>query len=168
MAITLFRLPRRVAIAFFQGTAGVALFISVAVLYFGDGSSVYSVLNLIFSLLGMFGISASFCLIWIYTPEVYPTNLRNIGLGFLTFSGNVGSMVSPYSRLLMDYIPWLPGTVCSIGCILSFFLLYFMPESQKMQMPSSMSDVKEYMKLQKRSKREKSGKEIGSIDPENT
>ncbi|XP_036356006.1 solute carrier family 22 member 8-like isoform X2 [Octopus sinensis] len=168
MAITLFRLPRRVAISFYQGTAGVALFIAVAVLYFGDGSSVYSILNIIFSLLGMFGISASYCLIWIYAPEIYPTNLRNIGLGFLTFSGSVGNMVSPYSRLLMENIPWLPGTVCSIGCILSFSLLYFMPESQKMQMPSSMSDVKAHMKLQKRSKREKSGKEIGSTDPENT
>ncbi|CAI9729660.1 Hypothetical predicted protein [Octopus vulgaris] len=131
-----------------------------------NGSSVYSILNIIFSLLGMFGISASFCLIWIYAPEIYPTNLRNIGLGFLTFSGSVGNMVSPYSRLLMENIPWLPGTVCSIGCILSFSLLYFMPESQKMQMPSSMSDVKAHMKLQKRSKREKSGKEIGSTDTE--
>ncbi|XP_014767962.1 solute carrier family 22 member 21 [Octopus bimaculoides] len=168
MAMTLFRVTRRVAIAFFLGTAGVALFLAVAVLYFGDGSSVYSVLNIIFSLLGMFGISASFCLMWIYTTEVYPTNLRNIGLGFLTFSGNVGTMLSPYSRVLMDIIPWVPETVCSIGCILSVFLLYFMPETKRMQMPSSMSDIRKQMVLQKIFKWGNSGKETGSSDREGT
>ncbi|XP_036362916.1 organic cation transporter protein-like [Octopus sinensis] len=156
MAILLFRLQRRVTMALFQGLSGVALFVAVTVTYLGDGSKLYSILNTIFSLFGMFGISASYCVIWLYAPEIYPTNLRNIGLGFLTLSGNMGNMVSPYSRLLMTYIAWLPGTIFSFGCLGCLTLLYFMPESKSMQMPMTMDDVREQLRKQKKSRRKQS------------
>ncbi|GAB1601326.1 hypothetical protein Ahia01_000410900 [Argonauta hians] len=153
MAILLFRLQRRVTMALFQGLSGVALFVAVSVTYLGDGSQANSILNTAFSLLGMFGISASYCCLWLYTPEVYPTNLRNIGLGFLTLSGSLGNMLSPFSRLLMNYITWLPGIIFSIGCLGCLLLLYFMPESQSMQMPMTMNDVRAQLRKQRSSKR---------------
>ncbi|XP_014767964.1 solute carrier family 22 member 21 isoform X2 [Octopus bimaculoides] len=156
MAILLFRLQRRVTMALFQGLSGLALFVAVTVTYLGDGSKLYSILNTVFSLFGMFGISASYCVIWLYAPEIYPTNLRNIGLGFLTLSGSMGNMISPYSRLLMTYIAWLPGTIFSFGCLGCLTLLYFMPESQSMQMPMTMDDVREQLRKQKKSRRKQS------------
>ncbi|KAF5787667.1 putative major facilitator, sugar transporter, major facilitator superfamily [Helianthus annuus] len=40
-------------------------------------------------------ISASFIIVCIYAPEVYPTNLRTTGVGIATAIGRVGGMVCP-------------------------------------------------------------------------
>nr|XP_043624604.1 organic cation/carnitine transporter 7-like isoform X2 [Erigeron canadensis] len=40
-------------------------------------------------------ISASFIIVCIYTPEVYPTNLRTTGVGIATGIGRIGGMVCP-------------------------------------------------------------------------
>ncbi|GAB1601286.1 solute carrier family 22 member 7-like [Argonauta hians] len=166
MAALLFKLQRRTTMALFQCLSGTSLLLAVIVNNIGDGSKVYSVLNTVLSMMGMFGISASYCVIWLYTPEVYPTNLRNIGLGFLTCSGCFASMISPFSRVLLKYIPWLPGTIFSVGSISSTIFLLFMPETQKLQMPSTMSDVRKQLELQKRSKKLKRRKGLATAEDE--
>uniref|UniRef100_A0A0L8I106 Major facilitator superfamily (MFS) profile domain-containing protein n=2 Tax=Octopus bimaculoides TaxID=37653 RepID=A0A0L8I106_OCTBM len=125
-----------------------------------DGKKkVFSIINTVFSMMGMFGISASNCIMWLYTPEVYPTNLRNIGLGFLAFCDSIGSMISPYFRILMLYVPWLPGTIFAIGTLTSVCLLNFMPETQRLQMPTTMDDVRKQLEAQKRKKKNPSSEE---------
>ncbi|XP_029657377.1 solute carrier family 22 member 8 [Octopus sinensis] len=150
MAMLLFKLQRRSTMALFQCTSGISLLCAVLVTNFGGEKKVYSIINTVFSMMGMFGISASNCIMWLYTPEVYPTNLRNIGLGILALCDSVGNMVSPYFRILMLYAPWLPGTIFAVGSLTSVCLLNFMPETQRLQMPSTMDDVRKQLKAQKR------------------
>uniref|UniRef100_A0A0L8HZM7 Major facilitator superfamily (MFS) profile domain-containing protein n=3 Tax=Octopus bimaculoides TaxID=37653 RepID=A0A0L8HZM7_OCTBM len=145
--------------ALFQCLSGASLLCAVLVNNFGEGSKILSIINTVCSMMGMFGISASYCVIWLYTPEVYPTNLRNIGLGFLTLCGSIGSMISPFSRILMLYVPWLPGTIFAVGSLASVCLLIFMPETQHLQMPTTMNDVRNQLKSQKRKKKTRSNEE---------
>ncbi|XP_029642872.1 solute carrier family 22 member 7-like [Octopus sinensis] len=159
MAMLLFKLQRRSTMALFQCLSGVSLLCAVLVNNFGKGGKVLSIINTVCSMMGMFGISASYCVIWLYTPEVYPTNLRNIGLGFLTLCGSIGSMISPFSRILMLYVPWLPGTIFAVGSLASVCLLIFMPETQHLQMPTTMNDVRNQLESQKRKKKKRSNSE---------
>ncbi|XP_076924427.1 organic cation/carnitine transporter 7-like [Bidens hawaiensis] len=55
--------------------------------------------NGIFTAVSLFGarmfISASFIVVCIYSPEVYPTNIRATGVGIATAVGRIGGMVCP-------------------------------------------------------------------------
>ncbi|KAK3103224.1 hypothetical protein FSP39_017559 [Pinctada imbricata] len=46
--------------------------------------------------IGKLGVSASFAVIFIFTPELYPTKLRGSTLGLTNFIGRAGGVVSPY------------------------------------------------------------------------
>ncbi|KAJ8303935.1 LOW QUALITY PROTEIN: hypothetical protein KUTeg_017518 [Tegillarca granosa] len=54
----------------------------------------------VFTFIGKFGITASFSTIFLYTPELYPTNLRNSGIGIASAASRVGGMAAPYVSLL--------------------------------------------------------------------
>eukprot|EP01026_Neomeris_dumetosa_P050056 TRINITY_DN4381_c0_g1_i1.p1 TRINITY_DN4381_c0_g1~~TRINITY_DN4381_c0_g1_i1.p1 ORF type:complete len:407 (-),score=57.81 TRINITY_DN4381_c0_g1_i1:195-1415(-) len=41
-------------------------------------------------------VMASFTIIYIYTPEVYPTYVRTFGLGFFTSLSRIGGLVAPF------------------------------------------------------------------------
>jgi len=48
-------------------------------LYFRtDKSTTFETVSVIFSFIGKFGITGSFGLIFLFTPELYPTNLRYV------------------------------------------------------------------------------------------
>lgn len=41
-----------------------------------EDNTTIEILSIIFTLLGMLGASGAFSGVWLYTPELYPTNLR--------------------------------------------------------------------------------------------
>ena len=41
-------------------------------------------------------ISAVYQVLFVYTPEVYPTNIRALGLGVCTTAGRIGAITSPF------------------------------------------------------------------------
>ena len=49
-----------------------------------------------FATIGKFGISASFAVIYVFTAELMPTVVRNIGVGSSSMCGRIGSVVAPY------------------------------------------------------------------------
>jgi hypothetical protein len=46
-------------------------------------------------MLGKMSITYSYALIYLYTPEVYPTVIRGIGLGAASMMSRVGGVVAP-------------------------------------------------------------------------
>ena len=51
---------------------------------------------------GKFFISASFTMAWIYSAEVYPTCIRNLGVTVTGIAARISSAISPYIALLVD------------------------------------------------------------------
>ena len=47
-------------------------------------------------LTGKFGFTMAFSVVYIYTAELYPTVLRNIGIGMCSSAARIGSITAPY------------------------------------------------------------------------
>ena len=56
------------------------------------------------AMVGKFCISASYAIIYVLTAEVYPTPIRQMGLGLGSFFSRLGGVVAPYVALLVSSI----------------------------------------------------------------
>lgn len=68
-----------------------------------------------------------FNFVYIYTAEVYPTNIRTLGIGASSSWARVGAMVTPFvAQVLLDQsltaAVWVYGGVCVCAAILTALL----------------------------------------------
>ncbi|XP_044310143.1 solute carrier family 22 member 4 isoform X1 [Varanus komodoensis] len=61
-------------------------------------------------MLGKFGITSAFSMLYIYTAELYPTLVRNMAVGATSMSSRVGSIIAPYFVFLETHGSPLPET----------------------------------------------------------
>lgn len=54
--------------------------------------------------LGLVGMAISFPTIYLYSGEVFPTVVRNIGVGLGSISARIGSIIAPYIATMVGYI----------------------------------------------------------------
>lgn len=47
-------------------------------------------------MVGKFGITAAFSIVYVYTAELYPTVVRNMAVGACSMGSRLGSIISPY------------------------------------------------------------------------
>ncbi|EYC07430.1 hypothetical protein Y032_0070g429 [Ancylostoma ceylanicum] len=52
--------------------------------------------------LGKFAISCSFMSIYVYASEIFPTNIRNLSIGFCEMMSRVGGILAPYVVVLVS------------------------------------------------------------------
>ncbi|XP_059159012.1 organic cation transporter protein-like [Physella acuta] len=111
------------------------------------------------SLLGKFGISVGFGTLFLYSPELYPTNLRNSGFGISSMAARVGGMVAPYSRTFARHVAWGPGAVFTCLCLLVPVLIGFLPETHGHELPQTIADMDKWIDStrRKRSKKDRHG-----------
>ena len=58
-------------------------------------------------MIGKFCISASFAIIYVFSAELFPTVVRNVGVGSGSFWARVGGVVAPYIGELVRSIYWV-------------------------------------------------------------
>ncbi|XP_021419142.2 putative transporter SVOPL isoform X2 [Oncorhynchus mykiss] len=72
-------------------------------------------------------VSMNFNVVYIYTAEVYPTEVRSLGMGFCTSFSRIGGMIAPFiAQVLMSHsviLALLPFTVACVLCAVGAFLL---------------------------------------------
>ncbi|KAK5925823.1 hypothetical protein CgunFtcFv8_021448 [Champsocephalus gunnari] len=88
-----------------------AIFIFANILVPADMQTVRTTL----ACLGKCFTSASFTTVYLYTGELYPTVLRQTGLGFVSTMARVGSMAAPAVLILDEVLPALPSIVYGGG-----------------------------------------------------
>ncbi|XP_034034333.1 solute carrier family 22 member 6 isoform X2 [Thalassophryne amazonica] len=88
-------------------------------------------------------LAASFNCCYLYTGELYPTIIRQNGMGWASMIARVGAMVAPMVLLLGDYIPWLPGVIYGGAPIFSGVAAMFLPETLGLPLPDTVQDVEE-------------------------
>lgn len=60
-------------------------------------------LTTVFWLAGRLAITAALAVLLLYTTEIYPTEIRNSGLGIASTCGGIGSILAPYTLYLVSY-----------------------------------------------------------------
>jgi MFS family permease len=58
--------------------------------------SEYDIAQTSLSMVGKASITMTYCIIYVMASEIFPTEARNVGMGFGSVAGGVGSMVAPY------------------------------------------------------------------------
>lgn len=53
-------------------------------------------LSTVLVMVGKFGVTAAFSMVYVYTAELYPTVVRNMGVGISSMASRLGSILSPY------------------------------------------------------------------------
>lgn len=56
----------------------------------------YNFLSIGLAMLGKFGITSAFAMLYVFTAELYPTLVRNMAVGVASMASRVGSIIAPY------------------------------------------------------------------------
>uniref|UniRef100_A0A1A8DPX0 Organic anion transporter X n=1 Tax=Nothobranchius kadleci TaxID=1051664 RepID=A0A1A8DPX0_NOTKA len=93
--------------------------------------------------LGKAFTSASFTTVYLYTGELYPTVIRQTGMGFVSTMARVGSMAAPAVLILDEVLPALPSMVYGGAAVLASGFACFLPETLNRPLPDTIEDVEE-------------------------
>ncbi|EDO46087.1 predicted protein [Nematostella vectensis] len=94
----------------------------------------------VFAMIGKFGITASFALIYIYSAEIFPTVVRNVGLGVCSMSSRIGGICAPFVVFLGTYMRPLPMVIFGMCAFMAGLLSLMLPETHKRPLPETMDD----------------------------
>ncbi|PIK54706.1 putative organic cation transporter protein-like [Apostichopus japonicus] len=125
-------LGRRYSTSAFQLLAGVACLITI-VIPIGPWKTTVA-------MIGKFGVSASFALVYIYAAEVFPTPLRSVGVGICSTSSRIGGILSPLILLLDEVWEPLPLIIFGLSAILGGSLVLLLPETRGKDLPETIEE----------------------------
>ncbi|XP_055889980.1 organic cation transporter protein-like isoform X3 [Biomphalaria glabrata] len=124
---------------------GVACLLSLfPVMYGGEGETW---LTVALSMIGKFGASAAFAVIYFYTVELFPTVIRNSGLGLSSVMARIGGILAPYIADLGHVISGdmavvLPLLIFGGASIIAGLLALLLPETANQTLPDTLKDAK--------------------------
>ncbi|KAF2881386.1 hypothetical protein ILUMI_24784 [Ignelater luminosus] len=95
---------------------------------------------------GMFGLSVSFPTVYIFSGELYPTVIRNIGVGTSSMCARIGSMLAPFVAGLAGYEPWIPPVIFGIVPLIGAILCLRLPETLDCKLPETLQDAEMFGK----------------------
>uniref|UniRef100_H3C433 Solute carrier family 22 member 13b n=1 Tax=Tetraodon nigroviridis TaxID=99883 RepID=H3C433_TETNG len=88
----------------------------------------------IIAVLGKYFVSASFATAYVYSPELYPTTLRQNGVGVNSMCGRVAGTVTPLIRLLEVYHHMIPMLIYGIFPLIAGCFCLLLPETLNVEL----------------------------------
>ncbi|XP_053669925.1 solute carrier family 22 member 4-like [Anopheles nili] len=98
-------------------------------------------LNVGLFLMSKMAISLSFSTLYIYTAEIFPTNLRQSFISFCSMVGRFGSMLAPQMPLLQALWTPLPMLLFGSVAVLSGVLILEFPETTGVTLPNTLEEA---------------------------
>ncbi|CAH1257360.1 SLC22A5 [Branchiostoma lanceolatum] len=93
------------------------------------------------TMVGKLGVSVAYAVFPVYSAEVFPTVVRNMGIGMVAMIGRAGGILAPFVALLGEY--WAPLPLLTFG-ILSFLdgvAILALPETLGVPLPNTLEDA---------------------------
>merc|ERR1719445_990068 len=99
-----------------------------------------------FALIGKAAVVSCFCIIFLYSSEVFPTVIRTVGVGSCTFFGRLGSLLAPQVLLLGELLfSGMPGLVPFLLfgslCLVASLLVLYLPETLNTKLPDTIEEA---------------------------
>ena len=124
-------LGRRWSVASFMGLGGLSLLLTLALSSPASKSAL--------SQLGKFMITASFAMVYQYATEIFPTVVRNAGLGSCSFFSRIGSIIAPFiGREVAQLSPIAPVLIFGVTSVLAGLLTLLLPETKNRISPDTI------------------------------
>ncbi|GAB1607452.1 solute carrier family 22 member 8-like [Argonauta hians] len=102
-------------------------------------------------------LNAACCGDYIYTSELYPTQIRSVGSGVATVVMRIVCMGAPFFKVLALAVPWSPAVIIATGAVVtSLMLQLFLPETGNQVLPQTIEDI-ETLQRQHNNKEKKHG-----------
>ncbi|XP_063906466.1 organic cation transporter protein-like [Zophobas morio] len=98
------------------------------------------------SCVDMFALAISFPTVYIYSGELFPTVVRNIGVGSSSMFARAGSMVAPFVAGLVLVREWLPMAVFGVVPLIGAALCLKLPETVNCKLPDTVEEAEELAK----------------------
>ncbi|XP_005931111.1 solute carrier family 22 member 6 isoform X1 [Haplochromis burtoni] len=135
--ITLFTLnrSRKISQLAFLAVGGTACLLTI---FIPDD---LSVVRTVLAMIGKFGITASLSIIYVYSAEVFPTVIRQNGIGIGSMCARTGGVLAPMMYLLRGVSPHAPMVLCGLCPLLGSALTMLLPETANRPLPDSIEDV---------------------------
>ncbi|KAJ7333868.1 hypothetical protein OS493_015961 [Desmophyllum pertusum] len=135
---TLKRFGRRLTYCVFMLIGGVTCLLAVAV----PTNQQAAVVTLV--IFARFCVVATFTSIYLYTAELYPTVIRNNGVGACSTVARIGGIITPYIVLLSD-LPNLwktfPLLILGVLGVAAGIMAFWLPETVTSQMPQTVEQA---------------------------
>jgi len=94
------------------------------------------------ALIGKLFASGCFSVIYMYTAEIYPTNIRNTAIGTFSMTARIGGIAAPYIALYLPHVmKELPMLLMGGSALLGSLLSLLLPETLGSALPARIEDV---------------------------
>ncbi|GFT20717.1 organic cation transporter protein, partial [Nephila pilipes] len=94
------------------------------------------------SLFGKFCISCSFCIVYVCTAEIFPTTVRNVGLGAASACARISSIIAPFVRELGKAThPVIPQIIFGVLAATGGGLALLLPEMTNRSVPDTLEEA---------------------------
>ncbi|XP_075920761.1 solute carrier family 22 member 7 [Petromyzon marinus] len=100
-----------------------------------------SLLKSLAAIAGKGTAEAAFTTAYLHAVEIFPTSLRQNGLGYVCTMARLGGTVAPLAALLADAWPSLPGLLYSAVAFVGGLAALLLPETRGAELPETLSDV---------------------------
>ncbi|XP_054832380.1 solute carrier family 22 member 6-A-like [Eublepharis macularius] len=111
-------------------------------------------LRTVFAVFGKGCLAASFNCVYLYTGELYPTVIRQTGMGLSNTMARLGGMVAPVVKMSGENIPFLPLVIYGVAPIVSGIAAAFLPETLNVPLRETIEQVEMQSRLRKDEKKQ--------------
>lgn len=101
--------------------------------------------------IGIIGMSISFPTVYLYGGELFPTVVRNVGVGACSMVARFGSMIAPFVAGFSVTAYWLPPVIFGVIPLVGAAFVFFLPETQGQPLPDTIEDGENFGKNQTKS-----------------
>ncbi|KAM6970041.1 uncharacterized protein FYW47_005309 [Aplochiton taeniatus] len=98
-------------------------------------------LSIFLEMVGKFGITSAFCVVYAVTSELFPTVLRTVAMGTCSMAARIGTIISPFIIYLGKYYKALPYILIGSMAVFGGLFCFLLPESFGRVLPETLSQM---------------------------